>query len=252
MNLIKPFDTSTELLVKRYKNGIQLVRPGRSEDEFLNKSIGSLFHSSLNVYFFDTNVKVVDFNDSNIESMGLQNRKDILGRRPENFFEKAIFAKILRRNNEYVISQASVKITEESGINRASVFVQTLGFKFPWYHEDRVIGLFGCSIRICPQFLSDFPRAISHVIAADLFPSASHVLPVVQQRIQKPSLPFSTRETEVLKQMILGKTAREIGETFGLSRRTVENYINNIKIKSNCGSKSQLISKYMNYFMVEV
>ena len=43
--------------------------------------------------------------------------------------------------------------------------------------------------------------------------------------------------------MIRGKTAKEIAVILNLSPRTIEHHIENIKIKTNSDSKSELIDK---------
>lgn len=53
---------------------------------------------------------------------------------------------------------------------------------------------------------------------------------------------LSRREAECLFFFAQGRSMREIGEHFGLSPRTVETHINNIKIKLDCHTKGELIS----------
>ena len=52
---------------------------------------------------------------------------------------------------------------------------------------------------------------------------------------------FSPRETDCIKHLLLGKTAREIGDTLFVSRRTVETHMENIKNKLGCNKKSEVI-----------
>src|SRR5687767_9455524 len=54
---------------------------------------------------------------------------------------------------------------------------------------------------------------------------------------------LSLREAEIIRYLTRGKTAREIAETTSLSRRTIEHYIENIKIKLKVKKKSELIEK---------
>ena len=61
----------------------------------------------------------------------------------------------------------------------------------------------------------------------------------INKEIAKKRL--TTREKEILKYIILGYTAKKIGRTLNLSFRTVEKYIEILKIKFNCDSKSALI-----------
>jgi len=54
---------------------------------------------------------------------------------------------------------------------------------------------------------------------------------------------LTEREGHCLFYLVRGKTAKEISEKLNLSRRTVEQYTESIKIKFNCSKKSDLIEK---------
>lgn len=54
---------------------------------------------------------------------------------------------------------------------------------------------------------------------------------------------LTDRQIECCALLLNGKTAKEIGFALGLSARTVEYYLNNIKSKLNCKNKSELIVK---------
>jgi DNA-binding CsgD family transcriptional regulator len=58
-----------------------------------------------------------------------------------------------------------------------------------------------------------------------------------------PSL--TPRENECISYLVLGFTAKEVGKVLNLSHRTVEQYINNVKIKLGCTYRSELIRKYI-------
>ncbi len=55
--------------------------------------------------------------------------------------------------------------------------------------------------------------------------------------------PLTKRQVECSIHLVNGKTAKEIAELTGLSFRTVEYYINNIKSKLNCKNRAALIVK---------
>jgi DNA-binding CsgD family transcriptional regulator len=52
---------------------------------------------------------------------------------------------------------------------------------------------------------------------------------------------LSARELECLFLQLRGHSAKRIGETLGLSKRTIESYIDNIKTKLGCLNKSELL-----------
>lgn len=71
------------------------------------------------------------------------------------------------------------------------------------------------------------------------------------QRINKSPLPIemyqslSSREMECLAWLLKGQTARQMGEHLYLSARTVEGYLENIKNKLGCKSKTEIFTQAM-------
>lgn len=53
---------------------------------------------------------------------------------------------------------------------------------------------------------------------------------------------FTKREMEILQYVLQGYSAKRIGQLLGISFRTVESYINTLKIKFRCNRKNDLIS----------
>lgn len=52
---------------------------------------------------------------------------------------------------------------------------------------------------------------------------------------------LTKRELEVLSLIVLGHTAKEVGQYLSISFRTVEAYINTLKFKLGCQSKREII-----------
>lgn len=59
--------------------------------------------------------------------------------------------------------------------------------------------------------------------------------------LDEKKLNFTSREADCIRQLILGKTAKEIAVALKISHRTVEAHFNNIKRKAGCKKLSQLI-----------
>tara|TARA_A100000171_G_scaffold6109_1_gene4771 strand:- start:1081 stop:1887 length:807 start_codon:yes stop_codon:yes gene_type:complete len=57
---------------------------------------------------------------------------------------------------------------------------------------------------------------------------------------------LTARETECIKHLVLGNSAKEIALNLDISHRTVETYLSSIKSKLDCHSKSQIVKKIMN------
>lgn len=56
---------------------------------------------------------------------------------------------------------------------------------------------------------------------------------------------FTRRERDRIQGLVAGLSAREIADRLGLSPRTTEHYIENIKGKIGCSKKSELIDKLL-------
>lgn len=57
-----------------------------------------------------------------------------------------------------------------------------------------------------------------------------------------PDVKFSRREAECLVKFLQGMTVRDTAEALGLSPRTVEFYVKNMRQKVGCRTKSELIN----------
>ena len=60
------------------------------------------------------------------------------------------------------------------------------------------------------------------------------------------NMKFSRREFECIKYLARGYSMKEIGQILSLSPRTVESYLENVKNKTNCHFKSQIIDLFWN------
>lgn len=66
---------------------------------------------------------------------------------------------------------------------------------------------------------------------------------LTQNGMNSGSINLSKRQKDCLYWLLKGKTAAETANILNLSQRTVESYINHIKIKFQCSTKSELIVK---------
>lgn len=60
---------------------------------------------------------------------------------------------------------------------------------------------------------------------------------------QAPGIPFTKRESECLFLLARGATIKKMAQILGLSPRTVEMYVNNLKYKLGVSYKSELVQK---------
>lgn len=63
---------------------------------------------------------------------------------------------------------------------------------------------------------------------------------------------LTQRQFDVLKYLILGYTAKKIGLALDISYRTVENYVETLKLKLCCNTKSELIEKAIKSCLIKL
>ncbi len=82
------------------------------------------------------------------------------------------------------------------------------------------------------------------------FEREASLLPFSEKTVYNKSISFSlsTRENECLYYLSQGYTLKEIAKTLNLSPRTIETFINKLKIKTRIYKKSELIDLYKNNY----
>lgn len=61
---------------------------------------------------------------------------------------------------------------------------------------------------------------------------------------------LTKREVEIIRLLLQGHSAKGIASALKISHRTVESYINTLKLKFECQRKSELIAFFMNLLVL--
>lgn len=239
------FDTSNELVAVKYKDGIKLNTPAQfnSAQDTTNSSgwptIGNLLQLPINVYFLSGTSVMQKINEICAATMGFASIKDSFGK---SMFDisPADNAEQVISTDRAVVQTSQRKIVEDQVIHFDHAVEQNfLTIKLPWYgNNHQVIGIFGCSILYGVQ---PFAETLAQLVRYGFL--ANHMPNPFSSGFSHQETYFSKREKDCMYFLIRGKTAKETAQLLGLSPRTVENYLSNIKIKLNVYSKSELIDK---------
>lgn len=130
----------------------------------------------------------------------------------------------------------------EYGKNCLGSIEHYLSYKMPLHgRSGKIIGTFGLSYLINEtKPLTTLPEEMG------LFcnPFITNRINELQKKLN-PKLAYglTQRQYDCLYFLVRGMTAKEIGKKLGLSPKTVEHYLDNIKIKLNCQKRSNLIEK---------
>ena len=164
-----------------------------------------------------------------------------------DFCDKDCANSIHKIDNKVMLSAIPYYGIEESVLTDSSLAAY-LTIKMPLYGEKGdLAGLFGVSIslkkfslvnlaNLCKNFGVDITQAEPHKSLENF----CHNRIVCGVRLSK-------RQYDCLIHLIHGKTTKEIARILDLSTRTVESYIETLKIKLNCYSKAQLIDKLQSW-----
>ena len=216
-----------------FKNGIKLL-PSTS----LDTNVNTLFNQEVNNYFLDHEGRTLKINDKAALAIGFDSEADSIGRTIQCVADKAS-GKELLHNSLNTFRNNKMHIVEENQIKLDGTINPYLSIKMPCYNEsDQLFGIYGCSIILGKHPLLASLNTLSKALPGMNFSSISELYNTPLSQFN-----LSRRQQECLLLTIRGKTAKEAAKIMGLSYRTIEEYLNNIKIKMNVSSKSEMIDK---------
>lgn len=198
-------------------------------------TIASISQLPINMYFLDHDGCTVYMNEECARICGFATAQDAIGKSLVDVSDQKTATQLIF-NSRIAAKSNEIKIIEEENHRKDGVKQQFLSIKAPWYGEDnQIIGSCGFSV-----VLGEHPLAESLVILSSLgMMSASrmkerppHALPTM----------LTKREYECLELILKGYTSKKIALVIGISYRTVEEYISNIKKKMGVKTKSELLS----------
>jgi DNA-binding CsgD family transcriptional regulator len=222
---------SSDMRVVSYHNGIKLLLPHDTHFAAAT-TVATLLQLHMSVYFLDTEGRTVLINAEGAAVCGFDTPMNSRGKSLLDVSEQQS-ANSLIDNCRAVIQTGKTKIFEEANQRQDGISMQFLSVKMPWYAEpETVIGVMGVSIVLGKHSLSD---ALSQLKALGLLNQ------------EKPNyckindVQLTQRELQCLQATVQGFTAKEIAQQLGISYRTVEEYLTNIREKAGASSKAELV-----------
>lgn len=247
MRMNSAYDLNPEFLITPYKRGIRLAEPHQLDPSTASPSLRNIYQLPLNAYFYNLGAQLLSVNDSSMKTLGINSMQDVIGRTLSHFISKQLSAQV-HHNNHQVIRTKTLHIIDEEGDRFDGHHIQALSFKFHWYYEDDIIGIFGCSLEFSATCQIGLSRKFTAFLSTGILNSS-----ILPSKIMKEDIEASTyltqREQEIVYQLVRGKTAKGIAITLGISYRTVEHHLENIKHKTGCLSKAELIDQYFDQFV---
>lgn len=254
-SLINGSHISNELLIYPCNHGIKLIRPDHFIHHHDKKTYPEPFSAQhilklpFAVYWENTDFITQQCNEITSAECGFVTHKEIFKNPWFKHFSSQTIAPSLATHKEVLLNSMK-KITYENALRNDFSSHDTLCIRMPWYNnDDKVIGIFGCSIIMGQHSLADSLTQIAELglLNVNQLQQTNHI---VGREIC--SVYLSKRELECLRLTIRGKTTKQIAIILGLSRWTVDEYLTNIKLKMNVATKSELIDKTIEQFFPRV
>jgi DNA-binding CsgD family transcriptional regulator len=238
---------SSEHLVFRFGRGIKLIHADNTHLRKYNfnghptgHTLESILKFDFAVFFENTDHITCYCNEVTANAYNFDSVSHCIGKSWVTNFTKLNLKKVLT-SDQNIVRQNSRVIENNSYIRKNGTSCETLSIRMPWYNEDnKVIGLFGCSILLGVQPLANSLSEVSRLGLLNCVPDS------IISGIEINNQYLSKRELECLHLAIRGKSARQAAIELGISQRTVEEYLNNIKLKMRVKSKSEMIDAGVN------
>lgn len=198
----------------------------------------------VHVYWKDTKGRYLGSNALMLDQLGLTSIEEIKGKKDCDLAWRKV-ANIYSKNDKLVIQQAqSLQCYEFMEIDNQPR-VNLLTIKSPLIdNNENVVGVFGISYYLTGLF----PEKISmftHLGGNELQLKKSYKQKIANLFLHKKvaGMNLTLRQTECLYHLVRGLSAKQIAKQLAISNRTVEYYLELIKNKLGCFSRSDLISK---------
>lgn len=227
-----------DMVIVHHNGGLKWVRKEKHSTR-LSIDPAVLFQMPACVYFMNTDSRCELSNENSAAVCGWDSPKHFHGKSVIDCFERDTAKRIMQCHQDTMLS-AQAKFTEDDVQRKNDVTLHCLTLNLPWLNDDnKIAGVFGCSIVVEQQPVAEI---MTQLMNLNLL-SNPNTRPSLFPEIQIEGVYLSRREKECLQHCVRGKSAKQIARILGLSHRTIEHYIDNIKFKLKVTSKSELIDK---------
>lgn len=241
----------SEHLIRRWNNGIRLIKPGLiHQPSSSTHTVNDIMNMPMNFYFMDTNSIMQKTNEMTAKTCGYLSSEDAVGKSVRDVSKNKTAEHIIKNDRE-IISNQSFNIIQEDYTRLDDIDLTAISFKFPWFEEDKIIGIFGCSILIGhTEAASSLKNCFSMLLRCGLLSNKQHTtLTDAIPCLHIDDVFLNERDTEILYFLVRGNTAKNIAKRLGLSHRTIEHRLDKIRNKLSVSSRNELIEKVIDHLI---
>ena len=180
-------------------------------------------------------------NDAELKMLGLNSCNDMIGQTDRDMLWRAQ-APMLMGNDQEVMSTEHTQTYIESVQRSNGTIVHCLSHKTPLRSRTgKIMGILGFSFSLGHD--KQIATACAEMMNIVPDPGVRNHFQECELRSRIASLGLTQRQADCLYYLIKGMTMKQIARALHLSPRTVEHYLDAIKIKLNCDYRSELIEK---------
>lgn len=236
------FYKNDEMIITPYKKGVKLLPKSESNIDNNLVYLSNVMQLPCNVYLLNKNSEYVAANKQMVDYFELDSIKEIRGKTVLDFCKSEECFPVIQ-NDKRVIDSKKPLLADEKIINHKGEKDNFLSIKIPIYADSHnVSGILGFSIWLSKQSLAESIVLFSKFGFTKLFDVTRKKM-AIKAEINIDKMTLTDRQWEIINFVVRGFSASKIAQETGLSRRTVEHYIDAIKSKLHVNSKAKLIQK---------
>jgi PAS domain S-box-containing protein len=192
------------------------------------------------IWIKDNNYRYIYCNDHFAKAAGLDSPEQIIGKSDEQLYWKK-FTNFIRAG-DYAVLQGHARIHVPEMIETANDIKDVLVTVSQWLNKDnQCIGIVGSFVDITGKQLVKKSGYYDPIKKRYYFNNES---------LGKKYL--AAREITVFKYILLGYTAKQMGEKINISPKTVESYIEYIRLKLQAKNKGEIIAKAIKFGLTQI
>lgn len=237
-----------DLHIARFNNGVKLLSP-KVVMPGVHSSIAHLKQLPFSFYILNHDNCTQSINAEGAAICGFQSIDDSLGKSLLEVSQESSAMKLMNNCHE-VMDSHTIKIYEEENIRKDNIRLQFLSIKAPLYSGDnQIIGTLGFSIVLGKHGLAESLAEIKKLGLLDAHKADQlSATSLDVSKLQANHIHLSKRELDCLQLTIKGYTAKMIARVLQISHRTIEEYLNHVRIKMGVTTKSEMIALTLDNF----
>lgn len=254
-------------LIKRIcEMGSELVEMSSSQ-----QAVTTVFTAELPEFVFwkNNNFEFIGCNLNFAKACGFDKPQDLIGKTDFDMPWKVRESKNFRKDDSKILNEGDSKFKIHETMRQARKNVTIKTSKVPLLNKNgNVRGVGGYFTELpepinnrfksmhanqtsgndIPIFTNADTESLSFPDILDRLQIAFHMPLRRRHMLIHNCAPVSTRELQCIFYLLNGDTAKMIAENLSLKPKTTQSYLENIKSKLNCQTKSELIKKVINYY----